>query len=140
MIEVVGNLWTYTADVRVITTNGTIKKNGECVMGRGCAYEASQKWPDLPKQLGHQIKTYGNKVHYFDEPNLFSFPVKHNWWEKADIDLIKASAYEIQERALRSWETILMPRPGCGNGNLKWEEVKPVISHILDDRFHVITF
>lgn len=35
MIEVKGNLWTYPAEVRVITTNGFVKKNGEAVMGIG---------------------------------------------------------------------------------------------------------
>ena len=146
MIEVTGNLWTYklpdgsNPDVRVITTNGAVRKDGACVMGRGCALEAAKKWPALPFQLGNQIKIYGNKVFYFDEPNLFTFPVKHHWREEADLELIKQSAYEIQARAIQSWETIVMPRPGCGNGRLSWDTVKDVISPILDNRFHIITW
>lgn len=144
MIEVKGNLWTYPADVRVITTNGTVKKNGECVMGRGCAKEAKDKFPELAYVLGGMIKNYGNHVQLIHN-RLYSFPVKHNWYEKADLTLIERSANElfnIVDPAYPNDEghTIVLPRPGCGNGGLKWEDVKPVLEPILDDRFYVITF
>jgi hypothetical protein len=32
---------------------------------------------------------------------------------------------------------IAIPRPGCGNGKLRWDVVKPAIEHALDDRFTV---
>lgn len=38
--EVVGNMWAIPADAYCITTNGFVKKNGEAVMGAGCAKEA----------------------------------------------------------------------------------------------------
>lgn len=128
MIEVTGNLWTYPAgDARVITTNGTVKKNGECVMGRGCALEAKQHWPELPKALGNLIKERGNIVShiptYVGINNLWAFPVKHNWNEKADIDLIKRSALqlvEIMDDLGAGFRVIVLPRPGCGNGGLRW--------------------
>lgn len=136
MIEVKGNLWDYPADYRVITTNGTVKKNGACVMGRGCAAEASKRYPKLPFDLGELIKTGGNRLWAFPEYCLISFPVKHNWWEKADPDLIVTSANSL----LGCCDVdIVMPRPGCGNGGLKWEDVKPLIS-FLPDRIHVITW
>jgi hypothetical protein len=159
MIEVKGNLWTYPADVLVITTNGTVKKNGECVMGRGCAKEAKDKcsgW-NLAKHLGDLITEKGNHVHFLysigqqDMVDVYSFPVKHKWMEKADIELIKRSAHELVHEMIgmpsdkgylvsETTSVILLPRPGCGNGQLKWEDVKPVLEPILDDRFHVITF
>lgn len=146
MVEVVGNLWDYPADVRVITTNGFIRKDGCCVMGRGCAKEAAEKWPDLPKVLGDLIKGFGNHCHLlFRDPVLASFPVKHNWFEKADLELIRRSAQELVALAtdqtwIDGWKTVVLPRPGCGNGQLRWEDVKPVLEPILDDRFHVITW
>jgi hypothetical protein len=151
MIEVKGNLWTYPADVRVITTNGFIKKNGECVMGRGCALEAAKKWPELPQILGSKITDHGNRVHVLlgragPDNALLSFPVKHRWMEKADLELIRASAYQLEhiiteiEWGAPDQLVVVLPRPGCGNGGLKWEDVKPVLEPILDDRFHVITF
>ena len=150
MIEVVGNLWDFPADVRVITTNGTVKKNGECVMGRGCALEAKRFQPEIPKLLGHHIQeTKSNTPFLFPAilkgARLVSFPVKHNWYEKADIDLIEVSARILTAWAnmpdkVGVWNTVVLPRPGCGNGGLRWEDVKPVLEPILDDRFHVITF
>ena len=148
MREVTGNLWTYPADVRVITTNGTVKKNGECVMGRGCALEAKRKFPWLPKMLGADITAWGNKPHNYKHSHamdfyLWTFPVKHNWYERADLDLIKRSAQYFADYFSHpelDESVIVMPRPGCGNGGLRWEDVRPVLEPILDDRFHIITF
>lgn len=148
MIEVFGNLWEYKADVRVITTNGTVKRNGECVMGRGCALEAKQQNPKLAKLLGTLIRDEGNHVHRLDDKfggwdlawEFYSFPVKHHWREVADVELIVRSAEELLCAVETGDLVVVMPRPGCGNGGLRWEDVKPVIEPILDDRFHVITF
>lgn len=144
VIEVTGDLWDYPADIRCITTNGFVKKNGECVMGRGCAFEAKTRWPELPRQLGNILKINGNVVSFlrdFPDNPLLSFPVKHNWWERADIALIEKSARDL--RTLIDGlgaNVVVLPRPGCGNGQLNWDDVRPILAPILDDRFHVITF
>ena len=145
MREVTGNLWEYPADVRVITTNGTVKKNGECVMGRGCAAEAKARFPNIDAELGRQIKLHGNNTRVLryvpGEPTIVALPVKHHWYDKADMDLITKGAKRLVILAdQHGWKTIVLPRPGCGNGHLKCEHVRPVLAPILDDRFHVITF
>lgn len=161
MNEARGDLWEYPADYRCITTNGYVKTNGEAVMGRGCALEAAQKWPALPEVLGEMIKAGGNHVYELgfatahDEVrsirhawNVLSFPVKHHWREKADLDLIRRSANELDAFLTQQmlWDdiaddfTVVLPRPGCGNGQLDWEDVRPILNPILDDRFTVITF
>ena len=142
MIEVTGNLWDYEADAIVITTNGTVKKNGSAVMGRGCAFEAKQRFPGLDALLGARLTQANMNIPFIlhqGPPALISFPVKHNWWEKADIDLIKQSAYTLAGLCAKD-NAIVMPRPGCGNGKLDWCDVRKVLEPILDDRFHVITF
>lgn len=139
MKEAFGDLWEFVADTRVITTNGTIKKNGEAVMGRGCAHEAKQRYKTVAYQLGCDILKYGNVPGYL-RTNLATLPVKHNWWERADLELIEESTRKLVD--LVNWtgaESIVMPRPGCGNGGLDWSEVKPIIEPLLDDRFTVIT-
>lgn len=80
------------------------------------------------------------------EHQWFSFPVKHNWYEHADLKLIERSAKELVDTIDDIFldpddrpPTIYLPRPGCGNGRLKWEDVKPVIEPYLDDRFVVVT-
>jgi hypothetical protein len=142
MIEVTGNLWTYPADVRVITTNGTVRSDGACVMGRGCALEATRRYPGINFTLGQALKRHGNHVHVLartDVGLLVSFPVKHHWREKADLELIRRSAVELV-KLTKSGDRVVLPRPGCGNGHLEWVTVKPILEPLMDNRFHVITF
>jgi len=140
LIELTADLWDPRWDLRCITTNGTVKKNGECVMGRGVANQAKLRYKRIAKILGNAIKAEGNHVHFLGFASIASFPVKHNWWEKADPDLILRNAVELnlfvdEHSHVRQ---VAIPRPGCGNGGLNWEDVKPVID-FLDDRFYVIT-
>jgi hypothetical protein len=140
MKEIYGNLWDYygKADTAIaITTNGFVKGNGECVMGRGCAQEAKNRLPGIQYDLGAKIKQYGNYVFRLAE-GLYSFPVKHNWWEEADINLIIRSCKEISVLATES--IIVIPRPGCGCGKLSYDIVQPALERELDDRFNIITF
>ena len=133
-------MWDVPTEIRVITTNGFVKRNGECVMGAGCAKEANERFPGLALKLGRYIKQYGNRCFRLGD-GLASFPVKHHWKEQADLELIKKSCGELMAMADKfSWNDVLLPRPGCGNGRLTWEEVKPVISELLDDRVTVIIF
>lgn len=150
MEECVGNLWSYmsNADARVITTNGTIKNNGEAVMGKGCALEAALRFPLLPRDLGKILNLHGNHVHVFRKYqvdkldfDLITFPVKNKWHENADLDLIFRSACELADEAdFYGYGSVILPRPGCGAGGLRWREVKSVIQGVLDHRFYVITF
>ena len=146
MKEAKGNLWYRAeADVIVITTNGNIKKNGCCVMGRGCALEARKLVSGIDRKLGEYLKEYGNRCFRLGNlsfgAEVWSMPVKHNWWEKADIELIKTSASQLMEMADKfEMKNIYLPRPGCGNGGLKWEDVQPILDKCLDDRFTCITF
>ena len=65
---------------------------------------------------------------------LLTFPVKHNWWQPADLDLIAKSAEALEYMALSKPDTsFLLPRPGCGNGKLTWAEVRPVIKFLPDN-------
>lgn len=138
MKEVYGDAWTIRKDYTflAITTNGIIKQNGKAVMGRGIAAEAKYRYPNIAYKLGELLLKQGNRIHVL-APDLISFPVKHHWAEKADIRLIEASARELMAR-LGEDETVLLPRPGCGNGGLNWKDVKKVLRKILDDRVTIV--
>lgn len=144
MQEAIGNLWDYPSDLICITTNGYVKRNGACVMGRGCAHEAKVRFPRVEFKLGTYLKRYGNRPFLLDIklwPHLASFPVKHEWWMRADYHLIAQSAVllvDMVER--RGYEQVVIPRPGCGNGGLNWHDVKKILDPVLDERFTIITF
>ena len=118
----------------VITTNGFVKKSGECVMGRGTALAAARRWPELPKILGTLILNLGNKTFYLPEYKIYTLPVKHNWWERADLELIRSSCKSLAEQILAEempYLQVMMPKPGCGNGQLTWQEVEPIVQETL---------
>lgn len=141
MREMTGNLWDVKADVRVITTNGFIKANGCAVMGRGVALQAANKDPELPRLLGALLRDRGNVPTPIDSlaGHLITLPVKHNWYEPADLDLIADSIRRLVKIVDdRLFKVVAMPRPGCGNGQRDWSEVKPLIEPLLDDRFVIV--
>lgn len=145
MIECTGNIWDAlpTEDgslvALVVTTNGTVNRHGAAVMGRGIAKEAKDRFPTLPFDLGFHLECHGNVPAAFAYDNavydIWTLPVKYHWYERASIPLIQQSIARL-EHGVRDYDYIYMPRPGCGNGRLSWEEVKPMLAH-LDDRYHV---
>jgi hypothetical protein len=59
------------------------------------------------------------------------------------LGLIERSARELLKliEVKKIKEAIYLPRPGCGNGRLKWEDVKKNLSPILkSDQFHIVTY
>lgn len=157
MIEVVGDLWEFPGvDARVVTTNGYVTQTGECVMGRGCAMEARNRWPGINVRLGKRITESGNHAYAFsladwDETRflLVTFPVKPvvgsdgspGFSCPAELPIIERSAHRLVKMADHfGWRSVVLPRPGAGNGGLDYADVREVIAPILDGRFAVITF
>jgi hypothetical protein len=143
MREITGNLWDYHDDGWwiAITTNGCIRRDGTAVMGRGCAAQAANRYPTLPRRLGARLQTDGNRLFVWEDWHLITFPVKHRWWEQADLRLIEQSAQALLDWLnTKSQDTqVVVPRPGCGNGRLDWRVVRPVLAAIWDDRVLVIS-
>lgn len=169
MKEAFGNLLHMDGDALVITTNGFVKNNGEAVMGRGIAKQVADAIPEFASELGKLIRHGGNIVHHVRNHNdmaLVTAPVKParvtydgsnvvahaanqfrigdtvpGFWAKAVPERIVATCHELRSLAnIMGWETILCPRFGCGAGELNWEDVKPMIENILDDRFICVTY
>jgi hypothetical protein len=140
MVEAVGEIWEYLGRaVIAITTNGHVTRKGEAVFGRGCARQAQERFPGLPKRLGELLSTHGNHVHFLG-PGIVSFPVETSPWAVPELSLIRRSAGELRTLADREgWSLVVVPRPGCGGGGLSWREVRPLLADLFDDRFLVIT-
>lgn len=137
-------------DVLCVTTNGIVKRDGTAVMGRGIARAAAYRWDYLPNALGTILTQKGNHVALMGvalpRPTetklwLVSFPTKNHWRDKSDIELITRSTWELVALVdSQNFQRVALPRPGCSNGGLAWEAVKPVIEPLLDDRFTIISF
>lgn len=140
MHELTGNVWDYLdSAVVVITTNCQVDHRGHAVLGRGCARQAQEYFPDLAERLGRLLLEQGVRVHELGG-GLVSFPIEETAWSTPDLRLIRRSAAQLRELAdRRGWEKVVVPRPGCGGGGLEWKEVKPVLADLLDERFYVIT-
>jgi hypothetical protein len=151
MKEFIGNMWDIIADAYCITTNNDIKINGKAVMGAGVALEAKNMFKNCDAYLAEFIKKNGHIVGAFYTSTTFipdkklgvdliSFPTKYHWKYPSDIKLIEKSAKELMQLITKeTYETVVLPRPGCNNGKLNWESVKRVISPILDDSVIVVS-
>lgn len=143
MIEKSGDIWRSGADVICIPTNGTVGRRGQLIMGAGLAKQAADRYRKLPNLAGNWVSQRGNVVgvfHFDRAPIIVTFPTKWDWRDKSDINLIRASAKQLANLADASWFqlSIALPRVGCGLGGLAWEQVRPVLSEHLDDRFTVV--
>jgi hypothetical protein len=161
MREAVADLWSFLgkAEHVCITTNPIVNAQGHAVMGRGCALEAAQRWPESRKVLAAQVQAWGNKPHalgvvgghqplwnYPETPIrlsnlidnrcfdggsvLWSFPVKHHWRDAADPDLIADSARRLKAAIdIYEPEAKLVVLPRPGCGNGRLEW--PQVAEVL---------
>jgi hypothetical protein len=125
------------ADAICITINGIIKADGRAVMGAGNALQAKKLYPDIDLRLADHLNNHGNVPGIINlKPCIVSFPTKNHWRDKSSLFLIEQSA---QLLALmikeRHWQKVALPKPGCNNGHLKWEEVEPIIEKYLPSVF-----
>jgi hypothetical protein len=138
MKEVVGDIWSYDKRkgfIILITTNGYIKNDGTGVMGAGTAKQAADRYPELPRLLGEALQSRGNVVTRLLS-HIGTFPVKNEWMEDADLKLIRKSAKRLKQIAEKQPNIkFVVPKPGCGNGNLEWEQVKPIMEKLPDNVF-----
>ena len=136
-----GDMWTAydDADLFLITTNSTLKKNGVLVMGRGIARQARDRFPGLDAALGRVIaRRCGNRGEYgllvsprWPVAKLGAFQVKTDYARPAALSLIRQSAI-----ALLSWceehpgAAVHLNCPGIGNGGLARAQVLPLLTSL----------
>lgn len=149
MREEFGDLWELAQrpnSVACITTNGVVNARGECVMGRGVARQARDRFPGLAKLIGGLVTNGGNRVHWVGQAKvdgvyLATFPTKYDWRRPSNLMLIQQSAEDLKKLAGFMFPnfTFYLPRPGCSSGGLKWEDVRPVLEWVgLPDNVVVV--
>jgi len=140
MQERTADIWSYLGQaVIVITTNGSLTRDGRAIPGRGVARQAAERFPGLFQELGMLLQSGGFHVHEI-RLGLVSFPVEETPFSLPDPHIIRRSADELRQLAdQRGWNTVVVPRPGCGGGGMRWEDVRPVLEKYFDDRFIIVT-
>lgn len=136
------DIWEFYQEGRtvVIPTNGIVGKNGLAIMGKGLAKQAVDHVYNLAKMLGDELKHAGNRVYCFPQYRIVTFPTKHHWINVSDLNLIVKSAHELAY--LSSVHPLLfpvvMPKVGCGEGGLAWEDVESLIAGPLENLVEVV--
>jgi hypothetical protein len=141
--ELTGNLWTYheAGAWIAVATNGIVKSNGQAVMGAGQAKEAATRFPTLPRQLGTKLRVSGNVPHEFPDIRLITWPTKDHFGHPSQLPLILNSVHIIRQILDRyQIQNLYCPRPGCGLGHLRWEDVRAALADIVDERFIFVSY
>lgn len=144
-----GNIWDYydKGYIVIIPSNIGWKSNGENVMGRGIAKQASIRFPDLPKRYGKicKEKLENAAFWHWKDHNLICLATKSlnrsapalSWKQNSTIEQIEASLQLFTkwlDEHLKKDNKILiaMPLLGCGNGQLREDLVLPIMKKYLD--------
>ncbi len=140
-----GDLWDFLplGYYIVVPTNSYVNTDGKAAMGRGVALQATTFFGGLAKQLGHLLKTHGPGVFVLPRQKLILFTTKNHWKDDSTLEIIKDSCVKLKAFMDKDPELkVAMPRIGCGNGKLKWEEVvelvKAYFKDFSEDRFVIV--
>ena len=132
MIEYVeGNIFDSPAQVIVNTVNIV------GVMGKGIALEFKNRYPQMFEKYKtaceKHMLTIG-KLMLVSAPDhmLLLFPTKENWRYPSKISYIEQGLKRFCDNyAQRGITSIAFPKLGCGNGELDWNEVRPLMERYL---------
>jgi hypothetical protein len=130
MQEKVCDLWLESAEYRCVLTSGSLTSEGEAILDTPSARQAAERYHGFGSDLGRLLASRGNHAHVV-RPGLISFPVRQFEWAKPSPQIIERSARELVE--LVGTGKALLPRPGCGDGELDWETVKAAIAFLPDN-------
>ena len=142
MLEKKNDFWieSMDADAIVVTTNNVITTKG-LVMGAGIALQFKEKYPDLPIIFGQTIKNeeYNIAITNKNGKYIIAVQTKFHFKDASPMELVVNSCRKLYSLCdTLNLQKIVMVKPGCGNGNLLWPDVKNNIS-FLDDRFVVVS-
>ncbi|MBM4250149.1 MAG: Appr-1-p processing protein [Euryarchaeota archaeon] len=133
MVEIlIGDIFKSKAQTLVNTVN-TVG-----VMGKGIALEFKNRYPkmfdDYKKRCDQKQVKLGKPYLYktVDGPWVLNFPTKDHWRSISRLSDI-TEGLQYLERNYRGWgiQSLAVPPLGCGNGELDWRVVGPVLYRYL---------
>lgn len=109
------------------------------VMGKGIAKAFKEREPDMfaaYKRICDQKLLEPGKLWLWrgSEQWVLNFPTKRHWRSPSKMEWIEAGL----DKFVSTYETqgineIAFPKLGCGNGNLDWKDVRPLMERYLSD-------
>lgn len=104
------------------------------IMGKGIALEFKNRFPDMFEDYVKRCERKEVKpgVPYLFKrllpPQIINFPTKDHWKSVSRIDDIEHGLQHLLKH-YREWEvtSLAIPPLGCGNGQLEWKTVGPLI-------------
>ena len=132
MIEYVeGDIFNSPAQVIVNTVN-TVG-----VMGKGLALSFKNRYPDMFQSYKRVCEKNLLKIgklllYYYPDHWVLLFPTKEHWKNPSKIEYIEAGLIKFTSTyAEKNITSIAFPKLGCGNGELNWEAVRPLMEKYL---------
>jgi O-acetyl-ADP-ribose deacetylase (regulator of RNase III) len=107
------------------------------VMGKGIAKEFRSRYPDMfreYKRLCDDGKLRLGRLHLWrsDTRWVLNFPTKTTWKLPSKIEYIEAGLAKFVDTYKEiGIASVSFPPLGCGNGQLNWDDVRPVMEHHL---------
>lgn len=133
MIRLVrGNMF----DSQVQTLVNTVNCVG--VMGKGLALQFKKMFPEM--YLDYQKRCSNNQVKPGEPyiykgltpPYIINFPTKDHWRSVSRLeDIVRGMQHLLQHYQEWGITSIAMPALGCGNGQLEWKVVGPLLYYYL---------
>ncbi|WP_298972326.1 macro domain-containing protein [uncultured Roseobacter sp.] len=109
------------------------------VMGKGIAKAFKQREPDMftaYKRVCDQKLLEPGKLWLWrgSEQWILNFPTKKHWRSPSRIEWVEAGLEKFADTYEAQGVTeIAFPKLGCGNGNLDWADVRPLMERYLSD-------
>ena len=128
-----GDLFGSPAQVIVNTVN-TVG-----VMGKGIALEFKKRYPDMFEYYKkvcdkHNLVIGKLMLYYAPDHWLLLFPTKEHWRNPSKLEYIEKGLMTfVRKYADYNITSIAFPKLGCGNGELNWDDVKPLMEKYLKD-------
>lgn len=128
-----GDIFRSPAQVLVNTVNTA------GVMEKEIALEFKKRYPDMFQIYREncekrRIKTGSLMLCYEPDHWVLLFPTKEHWRNPSKIEYIEAGLSKFcRTYAEKGITSIAFPRLGCGNGELSWSDVQPVMEKYLKD-------
>ncbi len=123
----------FTAPAQVIVN----PVNVQGVTGKGLAAEFKRRYPEMAQQCHRECQSGRLRI---GRPTLFTkgtpwilnFPTKDRPQEPSKLEYIEQSlAYLVENYQKGKITSLAFPKLGCGEGELSWDEVGPVLVRAL---------